>query len=403
MQGERPPYQRSPYGAFPTKLIRGEDCVLYDSNGKSYIDLCGGWGAVSCGHGNPTVQAALLESLQSVAATAYLDPPAQASALELLNPVLPPGLGTVALYSTGAEAIDFALRLARSHTGANRFLSFRGHFHGKTHGNMYLLGTLPDCYGPRPPDYGVLLDSPEDGSPESLAALDAALEEAAGQGPFAGLILEPVVGYSGPHPLPAAVLERVRAFCDQHGALMILDEVFTSMFRCGAWFEACSAGISPHILVFGKGMGNGFPVAGVAASRAVSESVRRSLPGSTYAGNGLAWAAVKGVLQFLQSKAGHWPGHVAALEQRARDWAAESPMCQEQGLQVDGKGAMIGLRLGPAWQARIQDLVLACLEEGVVPSHAQQGLRLTPPLTISVEAFNGGLATIERAFARLAD
>jgi len=401
MNPRRPEYQRSPYGRFPLKIDRGEGMHLVDAAGRRYLDLCAGWGAVSCGHRHPVVEAALAEALAGACATGYLDPPAQADGLALLNPLLPGDLGLVALYSTGAEALDFALRLARNHTGRAPFVAFRGHFHGKTHGNMYLLGVLPECYGPRPPGYVTVLDAPLAGDAEAIEGFARALE-AASDPPPAAVILEPVVGYSGPAPLPAEALRAVRDFCDRHGALMIMDEVFTSMFRCGAWFEAGATGVIPDILVFGKGMGNGFPVAGVAATSAVAPSVAKSLPGSTYSGNGLAWAAVKGVLACLSAEADRLPRHVEQLEALARDWAASSALCRTQGLEVRGKGAMIGLRLGEQWQHRVQELVCACLDEGVVPSHGQQGLRLTPPVLITAEEWCEGLGRIEVAIAKLA-
>lgn len=396
-----PTYQRSPYGAFPVRLSRAEGVCVYDAAGREWLDCCAGWGAVSCGHNHPLVQARLHAALDTITASAYLKPPMQDEAVERLNGVLPQRLGVVALYSTGAEAIDFSLRLARAHTGRGRFIAFRGHFHGKTHGGMYLLGSVPESYGPRPEDYVHLLDTPTDNAPETLQQFGAALEAAQAEGPVAGVILEPVIGYSGPDPVPHGVLQQVRNFCTKHGALMMVDEVFTSIFRCGAWFECGAHDIQPDILIFGKGMGNGIPVAGVAATAGPAGDLLRALPGSTYAGNGLAWAASLGVLECLSEDAETLPGNVAHLERMARDWAQRSAVCAEHGLQVNGKGAMIGLRLREDTPIHPNDWVLACLEEGVMPSHAQRGLRLTPPVIMRPETWREALCRIEAALMRL--
>jgi 4-aminobutyrate aminotransferase/(S)-3-amino-2-methylpropionate transaminase len=219
MNPEAPCYYRQDgFPELPVRFARGAGHLLHDDAGRAYTDLCAGFGAVSCGHANVTVNARLQRQLETLSAAAYSRTAIADECVAALDARLPEGLHTAALYSTGAEAIEQALRLARAMTGRRRFISFQGHFHGKTHGNMFLLQQYPGVYGPRPEGYATTLDFGAPGQDAfSASALEEALAQAAGDD-LAGVVFEATIGYSGPYALPGEFAPALRRFCDRHGA-----------------------------------------------------------------------------------------------------------------------------------------------------------------------------------------
>lgn len=386
-------YRLDGFGELPVHLARGEGHTLFDDTGRAYLDFCAGFGAVSCGHAHPHVTARLEAQLRAVTAPAYFRADVLDACIAALDARLPEGLHTVALYSTGAEAIEQATRLARAITGRRRFITFQGHFHGKTHGNMFLLKQYPPVYGPRPEGYATTLEfgAPEQGafSPE---ALEAALEAAAGDD-LAGVLCEAAVGYSGPYALPDGFVPVLRRFCDRHGALLIVDEVFTSFMRCGAWFLSARAGHAPDILCFGKGLGNGVPVSAVAARPDAARRLGETAPGSTFAGNYLACAAALAVTEVLGADV-ELPARVAACERFFFDAVCQAFPDSAAGVAPGGIGLLLGLRIAGREPAVCAALFRAALDAGILVSYNPRGLRLSPPLTMPLEVFQDGVTRL---------
>lgn len=383
-------YRRDAITGLPIRLARGEGHLLYSEDGREILDFCAGFGAVSCGHANPIVNARLEAQLRAVTASTYFRADIVDQCVAAIDARLPSGLHTAAIYNTGAEAIEQATRLARAMTGRRRFITFQGHFHGKTHGNFFLLKQYPEVYGPRPDGYSTTLEfgAPEQGD-FSAEALDAALESVAGDD-LAGVICEASVGYSGPYALPQDFVPTLRRFCDRHGAKLIVDEVFTSFMRCGHWFLSGRAGHTPDLLCFGKGLGNGIPVAAVAATPSGAEKLKETAPGSTYAGNYLACAAALGVTEVLTAEDG-LAERIADCEKMFFDAVRAKFPDPAKNIAPGGMGLLLGIRMGGRSADDAMTLFRACLDAGILVSFNPKGLRLSPPLTIPMAAFERGV------------
>ncbi len=372
---------------YPIVFKAASGSTIEDINGKQYLDLSAIMGAVNCGHNVPSINQRLIQQVDSVWTSNFFATEVQLEAIDKINTILPESMGLAALYSTGAEAIEFALRLARAITGRNRILSFKDHFHGKTLGTMHLVQHFPDCYGPVPDDYRTVIDS--DGSDDP--ALIEGYLDAVPVDDLAAVICEPVVGYSGPRLPHKDFIKTVRKFCDTHGIVMIADEILTGFHRCNGFFCSSQGSVNPDIIVFGKGLGNGFPISGVACAHPLSGHISSALPGSTFAGNSLACAAASGVLEFMEQH--DFPAKTRMLETTFQEYFSH-PRFDTYGLQIDGQGGLLSLSFRDTSQGQIPQLYLMLLNEGVISSHTQQYLRVSPPLTIDKNEFASGLEII---------
>lgn len=387
------------YRRYPVVLKSAEGCTITDVNGKEYLDLFAVMGSVNCGHNVPLINDRLIEQVHTLWNSNFFATEVQLEAIARVDSVLPRGIDLAALYSTGSEAIELALRIAREATGRKRILSFRDHFHGKTLGAMHLLQSFPDCYGPVPDVYRTVIDSDGSDDPEKIRQfLDAVPAD-----DVAAVIFEPVVGYSGPRLPHREFLATIREFCDRNGVVMIADEILTGFHRCKGWFFSCEGEVQPDVIVFGKGLGNGFPISAVACADALSGHVNGALPGSTFAGNPLACAAACGVLEFMQQQDLQEKG--AVLEKMFCDYFSQ-PRFEAYGLELDGKGGLLSLGLREPAFGQMQEIYLDILSRGVITSHTQKYLRVMPPLTITPNEFEKGLeligASLDAFFANAA-
>lgn len=375
------------YRKYPIVLKSASGCHITDTSGKDYLDLNSVMGSVSCGHNIPLINERLIQQVNTLWNSNFLPTETQIEAIAKINAVLPSDINVATLYSTGAEAIELALRVARAATGRKKILSFKDHFHGKTHGTMHLVQHFPDCYGPVPDAYRTVIDSDGSDTPEIIEHyLNAIPPE-----DVAAVIFEPVMGYSGPRKLHENFLETVRKFCDKHGIIMIADEILTGFHRCNDWFYSCRGEFKPDVIVFGKGLGNGYPISGVACRSIFSECVNKALPGSTFAGNSLACAAACGTLDFMQQL--DLPAKTDELEKQFYHYFSQ-PRFDAYGANVDGTGGLLSLSFQDRSFSHMQEIYLNVLEAGVITSHTQHYLRLMPPLTIAPEEFQQGLETI---------
>jgi len=378
------------YRNYPIILKSASGSTITDVTGKQYLDLFSVMGSVSCGHNVPSLNARLIEQVSALWNSNFFATEVQLEAVEKIDSILPHDINLAALYSTGAEAIELALRIARQVTGRNRILSFREHFHGKTQGAMHLLQFFPDCYGPIPDAYRTVINS--DGSDDP-----AILEQYLGAVPVhdvAAIVFEPVMGYSGPRRLHRDFMKTVRRFCDRHDIVMIADEVLTGFHRCKGWFYSCQDEITPDIIVFGKGLGNGYPVSAVACKSGISGHVNDALPGSTFAGNGLACAAACGVIDYMQQQQLHEQS--AVLEKVFCEFFCQSRF-DAYDLRLDGTGGLLSVRFADPSFSQMQEIYLDILSNGVITSHTKNYLRIMPPLTIAPSEFERGLEVIGNA------
>ncbi len=375
------------YLQHPIVLESADGSTIKDTNGKEYLDFSAIMGAVNCGHNVPLINQRLVKQINKIWTTNLFATDIQIEAISEINSVLPCDIEVAALYSTGAEAIELALRLAREATGRKRILSFKDHFHGKTHGTMFLVKHFPECYGPVPETYRTVIDSDgTDGPAQIEGCLNSALED-----DVAAVIFEPVVGYSGSRRLHKDFLRTIRKFCDKNNIIMIVDEILTGFHRCKGWFVSCQDGIKPDIIVFGKGLGNGFPISGVASNVSISKSLKNTIPGSTFAGNSLACAAACGVIDFMKQQG--FPEKTSQLEKLFFEYLS-LPRLKSCGIKLDGMGGLLSISFEDPSFNRMQDVYLNVLKEGVITSHTHTCLRISPPLTIALSEFERGLGII---------
>ena len=382
-------YRPDHYHRYPIVFKSAEGATIKDVNGKEYIDFSAIMGAVNCGHNVPLINQLLIKQINAIWTSNFFPTEIQVEAISKINSILPQDLDVVMLYSTGAEAIELAIRLAREATGRKRILSFKDHFHGKTHGTMHLVQHYPECYGPVSDSYRTVIDS--DGSDEPYK-IEELLNAASGDD-VAAVIYEPVIGYSGPRRLHRDFLKTVRKYCDKHSIVMIADEILTGFHRCKGWFVSCQDGIMPDIIVFGKGLGNGFPISGVASTDALSGYLKNAIPGSTFAGNSLACAAACGVLDFMNQQDFH--EKTSQLEKFFFEYFSSSQL-QSCDIELNGMGGLLSISFKDPLFARMSDIYLNILQEGVITSHTFTCLRISPPLTITMSEFERGLGIVEK-------
>ncbi|MFC1849289.1 aminotransferase class III-fold pyridoxal phosphate-dependent enzyme [candidate division CSSED10-310 bacterium] len=386
-------YRPDHFTRYPLVLRSARGSIITDSQGRDYLDFFAMMGIVNCGHNQSSINQWLFEQIKTLWTSSFFPTEIQLQAITKMNSLLPEDLNVAILYSTGAEAIEFALRLARETTGRKRILSFRDHYHGKTHGTIFLVHSYPDCYGPAPADYCTVIDSDGNDEPDYLErCLNQAMDT-----DVAGIIFEPVIGYSGPRRLHQEFLTTIRRFCDQNQVIMIADEILTGFCRCRGWFVSCHEDISPDILVFGKGLGNGFPISGVACTKKLTSQVKEALPGSTFSGNTLASAVACGVLDFLINQ--DLSRKTRQLESFFNDYFS-NPRFQTSGIQLDGMGGLLSIGFNKIKDMNVPDIYLDILRAGVIVSHTQTHLRISPPLTISMRDFEQGLEVIGNCISR---
>ncbi len=368
--------------------VSAHGTTVLGSDGRSYLD-CGGFGVFLLGHSHPRVVDAVRRQLERnpLATRLFLNPELAQAAADLAS-VTPLGLEHVFLTNSGAEATELGLKLARVN-GHHRVIAATGGFHGKTTGALAVTGR-PQYRDP----FGELLPGVEFVPFGDLDALRTALSSGAGP---AAVLLEPVQAEGGVRIPPAGYLRAVRDACDEHGALLILDEIQTGLGRLGSWWGADQAGITPDVLLTGKILGGGvMPVGGVIATRPVFAPLDADplLHSSTFAGSPLASAAVSATIETLRVEG--IVERTAALGPQvlAMTRDAVERHCPHLVREVRGTGLLIGIDFVTAEAAT--EFLIALLDEDVIPSYSLNSsnvLRLTPPALLSAT----DLVWLERA------
>ena len=350
------------------KIVRAENDLLYDSDGRGYIDLFSAHGSAWLGHRPPAVEARLREQLAQVWLVGRLPTPAFEEAQAKLTALFPPGHALSALYSTGMEAVEFALRLARVATGRREVIGFAHSMHGKSLATASLGWSNPDAAAlpgverlPFPPP-----------APESEVL--AALAERLAPGRVAAVFVEPIQASAGGHAATPGFLAGVHRLCRNAGTLLVFDEILTGLHRTGPRFVFSELGFVPDVVLLGKALGSGFPVAAV-VSDTRHPILPAMLPWSTFAGNPLAATAVAATLDALAAI--DLPARVAAIERVVRQ--AVAPL-EGSGVQVRGRGALWVLELPSA--ADVEGIVTRAFERGVALGFNGRQIRMLPAATI---------------------
>lgn len=312
------PYAPRLAGPEPAPIVSGEGTELRDSEGRAFLDACGGLWNLPLGLGQEEIVAAAEEQMRRLAYSSLFQGRAHEPALRLseeLSGLAPAGLSNVFLTGSGSESIELAIKLARQNArmagarGRSGIAYLDNSYHGTFFGSASVSGLLDDQwqYGPVVP-HSVRLPSPVSaaGTPPDLKACISALERAADEAPpLAALIVEPVLGSAGVLPLPNAYVEAVNHICAERGILVIADEVATGLGRAGAWFASEAVGLKADILLLSKGLAAGYlPIGAVLFGRRVADALVASgsaIPhGSTQNGNPVCCAAASAALRILR-------------------------------------------------------------------------------------------------------
>ncbi|MBM3544094.1 MAG: 4-aminobutyrate--2-oxoglutarate transaminase [Alphaproteobacteria bacterium] len=290
---------------------RAKNAELWSEDGKRYIDFASGIAVVNTGHQHPKIVAAIEAQLKAFSHACFQVTPYEsyvrlAERLNAIAPVTRPA--KTILLSTGAEAVENAVKVARAHTGRPGIVSFSGGFHGRTLMAMALTGKVVPYkkgFGPFPADvYNVLFPNTYHGvsSEQSLDALHTLFKYTADPSSIAAIIIEPVQGEGGFYIAPFDFLHALRALCDEHGILLIADEIQTGFARTGKMFGLEHSGVKADVVTLAKGLGGGLPLSAVTGRADVMDASSPGGLGGTYAGNPVACAAAHAVLDVIEEE-----------------------------------------------------------------------------------------------------
>ena len=401
--------------ATPVYADRAENGELWDVEGKRYIDFAGGIAVLNTGHRHPKVMAAVQKQLERFTHTAFqvLAYEPYIELAERLNKLAPfKGPAKTVLFTTGAEAVENAIKLARASTGRTGVIAFTGAFHGRTMLTMAMTGkVLPykKSFGPLPaeiyhlpfpiPHHGVTVE-------DSLKALQFLFRADIEPSRVAAIIIEPVQGEGGFYVAPTELMVALRKLCDQHGILLISDEVQAGFARTGKMFGIEHTGVEPDLIAIAKSLAGGFPLSGVIGRAAIMDSAEPGGLGGTYGGNPVACAAALAVLDVMEQE--KLLDRSNAIGTRIK--AKLEKMSRQNDLMplaaIRGPGAMIGFEIVKERGTFDPDpeatklLTQKALELGlIVLSCGIYGnvIRILVPLTASDKVIDEGMNLLEQA------
>lgn len=290
---------------------RAENAEVWDVEGTRYIDFAAGIAVVNTGHCHPTVMAAVERQMKAFTHTCHQVLPYEnyIALAERLNAAVPGAFAKKTVFvTTGAEAVENAIKLARAHTGRPAVIAFGGGFHGRTFMGMSLTGKVipyKQGFGAMMPDvYHVPFPADVQGvsTEDSLAALDRLFKADLDPSRVAAIIFEPVQGEGGFHPAPSALVHALRALCDKHGIVMIADEIQTGFARTGHLFAMEGYAVAADLTTMAKGLAGGLPLAAVCGRADIMDAAGPGGLGGTYGGNPLAIAAAHAVLDVIEDE-----------------------------------------------------------------------------------------------------
>jgi len=396
---------------------RAENAEVWDVDGNRYIDFAGGIAVVNTGHRHPKVVAAVSKQLESFTHTCFHVMPYESyvALCERLNALVPARQANkTALFNSGAEAVENAVKIARAYTGRSAVIAFDGAFHGRTSMTMGLTGKVvpyKSGFGPFPGDiyrapfpnalHGVSVDDSIDGL-KKLFKMDVDAQR------VAAVIVEPVQGEGGFYVAPPKFLQELRAICDEHGILLIADEIQTGFGRTGKMFAIEHSGVIPDLTTLAKSLAGGLPLSALVGRADIMDAVAPGGLGGTYGGNPLACAAAHAVLDAFEEE-NLLERSVALgkrMQRRLKALAEKAPCIGE----VRGLGPMIAIELFNDEERREPAVDMTA---AIVAKAAEQGLillscgvyanviRILVPITASDAIVDEGLGILENAMESL--
>jgi acetylornithine/N-succinyldiaminopimelate aminotransferase len=374
---------------------RGEGARLWDTSGKQYLDFLGGIAVVTVGHAHPHVTQAIANQAATLIHSSniyYIEPQVElARRLNELSGGEANGFRTF-FCNSGAEANEAALKLTRKYIKSldpNRYeiITLQNSFHGRTYGSLAATGQPKYHEGFEPMPGGFQYVPRND-----IAALEAAINERT-----AAIMLEPIFGESGVLMVDEEYLQAARRLCDEHGLLLIFDEVQTGVGRTGTFWAWQQLGVKPDIVTMAKGLGNGVPIGALLARADVAKAFVPGTHGSTFGGNFLSCAAANATIEvlFREDLMGNATRVGKYFQAQLQAWGEETGLVQE----VRGRGLIIGAELN---QPIARELMKRCLENGlVINAVGDKVLRFLPPLCINEAEVDEAMQILKAAHKSL--
>lgn len=404
---------------YPVYAERALNAELWDVEGKRYIDFATGIAVCNTGHSHPKVVAAAKQQLDKFSHTCVMINPYE-SAVELaekLVAIAPGDSDKKAMFvTTGAEAVENAVKIARAATGRRGVIAFNGGFHGRTNLTMALTGKITPYKHQFGPFAGDIYHAPYPmqmhgiSSEQSLQALNNIFKVDIAAEDVAALIVEPIQGEGGFYPAPKEFLQALRALCDQHGIVLIMDEIQTGFGRTGKMFNCEYAEVEPDLITMAKGIAGGFPLSAVVGKSSIMDAPLPGGLGGTYGGSPVACSAALAVLDVIEEQ-----NLVARANQIGQQFGEYLHSLQQQFPSLIGdiriSGAMIAMELiedGDVTRAN------TALTQALIANAANYGLvllacgfygnviRFLPALTIEDEIVDEGMQQFCRLFKSLA-
>ena len=353
-------------------FVRGEGCWLYDVEGRRYLDLVAGIACVSVGHCHPKFVERVerqLRELVHVSNLFYTTP--QIELAEKLQKIA--GLDKFFFCNSGAEAVEASLKIARKVTGRKKFVAFSGAFHGRTMGALSV--TWKEKF--RKP-FEPLIQPVEFAKFNDVHDLEKKVDDET-----ACVIVEPVQGEAGVYPADKDFMKAIFDERDEHGFLVVFDEVQTGFGRTGEWFAKEHFRLQPDVMAMAKAMGSGFPIGGVGVKEEVAEKLEPTEHASTFGGNPLACVASIATIEIIEEE--------GLVENSRRMGEYFRRKLNEIGVETRGLGLMIGAKVEGAF-----DIVSNALKEGVVlNATSEDTLRFVPPLVIGKEEIDFAVEVLD--------
>jgi len=394
-----------------------ENAELWDVQGRRYIDFAGGIAVLNTGHRHPKVMEAVAKQMQRFTHTCFqvIAYDSYVEVCEKLNALAPGNFAKKSLLLTsGAEALENAIKIARAYTSRSAVIAFTGGYHGRTMMTLAMTGKVAPYkvgFGPYPgevfhaqfpnPLHGVSIES-------AMASIEQLFKNDVEASRVAAIVIEPVQGEGGFYVAPPEFLRQLRALCDQHGILLIADEVQTGAGRTGTWFAMEHSGVIPDLTTTAKSLAGGFPLSAVVGRADVMDAPAPGGLGGTYAGSPVACAAAMAVMQAFDDE-----GLLEKSRQLGKHMLLKLTSlqnCHPCIGDVRGLGAMVAIELFTPTPDRRPD---AALTKAIVSRAAEKGLillscgvygnviRILVPLTASVDLVDEGLQILDEAIAEV--
>jgi len=397
----------------PVFAAKAENAEIWDTEGRRYVDFAGGIAVLNTGHRHPAVMKRVEQQLKSVTHTCFTIMPYEpfVELAEKLNALAPiSGEKKSMFLTTGAEAIENAVKIARAHTGRSDVIAFHGSFHGRTLLTMALTGKIVPYktkFGPFPGGIwhvpfpiehkGITVD-------DTFKAIDALFRCDVEANRVAAIIIEVVQGEGGFYVAPQELMTRLRKLCDEHGIVLIVDEIQSGFGRTGKWFAIEHFGVEPDLIAVAKSLAGGFPLSGVVGKAHIMDAAEPGGLGGTYAGNPVSCAAALGVIEaFEQDKLiekAQAQGRLTVDRIKAMKATGKGQRIGD----IRGLGAMVAFEVvtpkGEPDAAGTKALVAKCLERGLLILSCgvhHDTIRLLCPLAAPEKIVNEGLDILEQA------